>query len=107
VELAGIDGAVPPPDRGCAQGSRFAVNGVANTMITPYVHVVVTVVVSRGGAGSTAPTAALAVMVGPASGTPTLNAPAAAAAAIQRLSESLGCISGEPPRVGGRGHRRF
>src|SRR5580704_8197759 len=101
VEPAGVDAAVPPADRGCEQGSRFAVYGVANTMITPYVHVVVTVVVSRAGAGSTVPSAALAVMVGPASGTPTLRAPAAAAA-IRQVSESMGCMPDEPPRVGGR-----
>jgi hypothetical protein len=83
-------------------------NGEASTMTRPYVHVVVTVVVSRDGAlwlcaGPPGKTAALAETVEPASGTPTLNAPAAAAATtIRRWSESMECIPGEPPRVGGR-----
>jgi 16S rRNA C967 or C1407 C5-methylase (RsmB/RsmF family) len=77
-------------------------------MTRPYVQVVVTVVVSRDGAlrlcaGPPGKTAALAETVEPASGTPTLNAPAAAAATtIRRWRESMGCIPCEPPRVGGR-----
>jgi hypothetical protein len=92
---------------GWSQGTFM--NGDASAMIRPYVHVVVTVEVSRDGAvwldaGPPGKVAALAEMVEPASGTPTLNAPAAAAAAttIRRRSESMECIPGEPPRVGGR-----
>src|SRR5438477_1628769 len=91
------------PSSGHQVAQGITVKGEASTMIRPLAHVVVTVVVSRDGAvwlcvGSTAPTAALAGMLGPASGTPTFNTPAAAAATtIQRWNESVGCITDETP----------